>query len=87
MLLNPEERLGILPCRVPTLENLRSGENLEKILGSHEWVADRIEPQGSGQDAILLKVHCRNCGLERISIISDILESAKKAEEYRASLN
>jgi hypothetical protein len=87
MLVNPEKKLGILPCSIPTVENLHSGANVEKILGSHEWIADRIEPQGSEQDAILLKVHCKNCGLERISIISDIQDSAKKAEEYRASLN
>jgi len=42
---------------------------------------DRSEPHG--RDGILTRIHCINCGLERVSILADIEESAKRASDFR----
>jgi hypothetical protein len=71
-------------CIAPTIELLSNKESLLQVLQSHDWEVDRTEP--SGQDAFLVKIHCANCGLERIFIVSNIEESAKRAAEYRESM-
>jgi hypothetical protein len=72
-----------LACIVPTSEMLKTDENL-KILDTHEWTVSSSVPQG--EDGILIKIYCKNCGLQRISIISDIKDSAERARVYREKL-
>jgi len=54
------------------------------FLRSHEWVSDKAEAYGT--NGILTRVHCKNCGLQRIAVVTEIRESAKRAEEYRRKL-
>jgi hypothetical protein len=69
-------------CAVPTVEILSKTENLSKVLDSHAWEVRKSETYGD--DGILLFVQCKNCGLKRISIISDIKDSAKKRAATRS---
>lgn len=68
-----------LRCIAPTADLLRNINMYHEILQSHQWIIDRSEEYGS--DNILVKLHCSLCGLSRMMIISDIMESAKRAEE------
>lgn len=72
-------------CATPTVEILSTTENLSRVLETHAWEVDKSEAYGN--DGILLRIHCKNCGLKTISIISDIPESAKKARESRTSIS
>ena len=72
-------------CATPTVEILSKTENLSRVLETHAWEVDKSEAHGD--DGILLRIHCANCGLKRISIISDIQESAKKARESRTLIS
>jgi hypothetical protein len=80
-MLSKKESAKEFPCTVPTVELLSVNENLTPVLESHSWEVNRCESYG--RDGILLSVHCVNCGLKKLSIISDIEESAKRAVEYR----
>ena len=64
-------------CTTPTVELTREIDTFRKMTASHEWKVDRAE--GYVHDAILTKIHCVNCGLQVISIHSDIRDSAKRA--------
>jgi hypothetical protein len=68
-------------CITPTIDLLKKDEYISKIFNSHNWLVDRSEIQGG--DNIILQVHCNECGLREISIISDIQDSAKVAAENR----
>ncbi len=76
-----EEKADQFRCATPIVDILSKTENLSRVLESHVWEVDKSETYGN--DGILLRVHCKNCGLRRISIISDIQESTKRAREYR----
>ena len=80
-LTEEKEKVKQFSCIAPTIELLSNKETLLQVLGSHDWEVDRTEP--SGQDGILSKIHCANCGLDRIFIVSNIEQSAKRASEYR----
>ena len=70
------EKAQKFPCLVPTLENLSRGNTLLQVLDSHTWQVDRLESQAKG-DEIFVKIHCSLCGLEKVFIISNILENGK----------
>jgi hypothetical protein len=71
-------------CIIPTIELLSDAESALAMFNSHDWEIEKVEPQGDMN--IIFQIHCKNCGLNRISIISDILDSAKRANEYRQGL-
>jgi hypothetical protein len=73
-----------MPCIIPTVDLLSNKQTLLQVLQSHDWEVDKTETHG--QDGILSKIHCANCGLERIFIVSNIEDSTKRAKEFRQRL-
>lgn len=66
-------------CITPTVENLSATtESFTRVLTSHNWDVNRIEQQTP--DQILVQIICRDCGLNRISIVSDIADSEARAK-------
>ena len=80
-LLIQEKENEEISCITPTFESLQKEEDISKVLGSHSWLVDKTERYG--EDGFLTKIHCINCGLERLFITANIQESAKKAREIR----
>jgi hypothetical protein len=77
MLLSDIENEETSVCIIPTFETIRNGKSLA-CLDSHNWKLERKEK--FGEDGILFRARCNNCGLQRISIIDNLKESAGKAK-------
>lgn len=71
-------------CITPSVSTLKDSETYLSYLTSHEWIVDKAEEYGS--DGILKRAHCKNCGIERTVIVSEIKESEARARDYRRKL-
>jgi hypothetical protein len=78
MSLSQEKKFN---CVVPTVELLSKKDTLASIIESHEWQVDKTE--ALGDDQILVKAHCAICELNRIFIMSNIIDSSKRASQIR----
>jgi hypothetical protein len=72
------------PCIVPTLEVLSNKKTLQELMNSHDWEVDKVEPSGS--DGFLVRIHCSRCELTRVFILSDIADSALRAQKFRTQM-
>ena len=72
-------------CMTPTLEIAERIEDLERIMDTHSWQV--VKSESYGGDAILFKLICTKCGLVRLSIVSDIEDSAKRALSLKENSN
>ena len=57
-------------CPTPTLDLLQDMKNVNKVLQSHVWEVNRSEHFEA--DSILIAVHCSNCALEQMMLVSNI---------------
>ena len=68
-------------CITPTGELLSKKDTSLEMFNSHDWEIVHTEVQSVNQ--IMSRVRCSICGLQRIFIVSDIEDSAKRASQYR----
>jgi hypothetical protein len=68
-------------CATPTLELVSKEETLSKIMQTHSWQVVKAEPYGT--DGFLTKIVCIKCGLERIALITNTIESSSVARKKR----
>jgi hypothetical protein len=73
----PEAAAVDSSCIVPTYNEIKDMASLSAMWNSHNWTLDKVER--FGLDAILTSIHCRNCGLQKKSIHSNLEESASKS--------
>jgi hypothetical protein len=76
-----EEREEEFLCVTPTFELVSKEDTLSRVLRTHTWQVEKAEHYGT--DGFLTKIVCIKCGLQRIAIVSNIEESAKRASENR----
>lgn len=68
-------------CNSPTLKLMSNDASFRAMIESHAWKVDHAERFGN--DAFLSKIHCVNCGLERMSIFSAVTEGAKTKSQKK----
>lgn len=78
---NNEARSVEHVCITPSVKTFSETDSFLTFAKTHEWVVDGAEEYG--RNGILSRIHCKNCGLERMAIISEIAESEERAREYR----
>ena len=72
-------------CITPTVELAKKIEDLDRIMNTHSWQV--VKSESYGGDAIMFRLSCTKCGLVRLSIVSDIEDSAKRALSLKENSN
>ncbi len=60
-------------CTFTKPKNIKNSLDYEILLASHDWRLVRAEDQGA--DGMLVKMECKKCGIDRLSVISESLKS------------